>query len=186
MVIDKVQGQEDRARYLAYDIIKFENQEVGKMPFYPVRMSCIENEIIKPRTILMEKQYLNKDHEPFSIRKKDFWDIRQAANLLGEKFAKTLSHEPDGLIFQPSKEVSFNESSLKVKTIFFYVNKLYEIFYVPWEPFGSYKISLLLIYIQYARLVLNDSFTYLLNFYSTIYVIFYYTSFIFIFPCLFR
>lgn len=103
MVIDKVDGI-NIPRFLAYDIIKFEGQEVGKMPFYPIRLHCIENEIIKPRIIAMENGHINKATEPFSVRKKEFWDIRQAASLLGEKFARTLSHEPDGLIFQPSKE----------------------------------------------------------------------------------
>ncbi|XP_018568622.1 mRNA-capping enzyme [Anoplophora glabripennis] len=103
MVIDKVNG-EDIPRYLAYDIVKFEGLDVGKMPFHPNRLHCLENEIIKPRYAAMEKGLINKTLEPFSVRKKDFWDITQAASLLGEKFAKTLSHEPDGLIFQPSKE----------------------------------------------------------------------------------
>nr|CAH7754788.1 unnamed protein product [Callosobruchus chinensis] len=103
MVIDKVNG-EDIPRYLAYDIIKFEGQDVGKLPFYPVRLQCLENEIIKPRHAAIEHGVINKTSEPFSVRKKDFWHITQAASLLGEKFAKTLSHEPDGLIFQPSKE----------------------------------------------------------------------------------
>ncbi|CAH0557558.1 unnamed protein product [Brassicogethes aeneus] len=103
MVIDKVDGQ-DIPRYLAYDIVKFEGQEVGKMPFHPIRQHCLENEIIKPRYSAMEKGLLNKALEPFSVRKKEFWPITQAYSLLGEKFAKTLSHEPDGLIFQPSKE----------------------------------------------------------------------------------
>lgn len=35
---------------------------------------------------------------------KFFWDVTQAGSLLSEKFAKQLGHEPDGLIFQPSKE----------------------------------------------------------------------------------
>ncbi|XP_066252635.1 mRNA-capping enzyme [Euwallacea similis] len=103
MVIDKVDG-EDIPRYLAYDIIKFESQDVGKMPFYPTRLQCLELEIIKPRYAAMEQSLINKAHEPFSVRKKDFWPITQAASLLGEKFAKSLSHEPDGLIFQPSKD----------------------------------------------------------------------------------
>lgn len=104
MVIDKVDG-EDIPRYLAYDIIKFEGQDVGKMPFYPTRLQCLELEIIKPRYAAMEQTLINKTMEPFSVRKKDFWPITQAYSLLGEKFAKSLSHEPDGLIFQPSKEV---------------------------------------------------------------------------------
>ncbi|CAG9814037.1 unnamed protein product [Phaedon cochleariae] len=103
MVIDKVNG-EDIPRYLAYDIIIFEGQQVGKLPFHTTRLHCLENEIIKPRYFAMENGAINKSLEPFSIRKKDFWQITQAASLLGEKFAKTLSHEPDGLIFQPAKE----------------------------------------------------------------------------------
>lgn len=103
MVIDKVNG-EAIPRYLAYDIIKFEGQDVGKMPFHPTRLLCLENEIIKPRYMAMESGLINKASEPFSVRKKDFWEITQAASLLGEKFARTLSHEPDGLIFQPAKE----------------------------------------------------------------------------------
>ncbi|KAI4465297.1 mrna-capping enzyme [Holotrichia oblita] len=103
MVIDKVNG-ENIPRYLAYDIIKFEGQDVAKTPFEPTRLSCIDNEIIKPRHQAMELGYINKSLEPFSVRKKDFWHVTQAKSLLGEKFAKTLSHEPDGLIFQPAKE----------------------------------------------------------------------------------
>lgn len=53
----------------------------------------------------MSEGRINKASEPFSIRPKQFWDISQAGSLLSEKFAKSLSHEPDGLIFQPSKEV---------------------------------------------------------------------------------
>ncbi|KAL1491661.1 hypothetical protein ABEB36_012223 [Hypothenemus hampei] len=103
MVIDKVDG-EDIPRYLAYDIIKFDGQDVGKWPFYPSRLQCLELEIIKPRYAAMEQRLINKVMEPFSVRKKDFWPITQTASLLGEKFAKSLSHEPDGLIFQPSRE----------------------------------------------------------------------------------
>lgn len=104
MVIDKVDGQ-DIPRYLAYDIIKFSGQDVGKTPFHPTRLHCLEHEIINPRVEAMKQGIINKAQEPFSIRKKDFWDVTQAAYLLGEKFAKNLSHEPDGLIFQPAKEV---------------------------------------------------------------------------------
>ncbi|ENN77339.1 mRNA-capping enzyme isoform X1 [Dendroctonus ponderosae] len=103
MVIDKV-GGEDIPRYLAYDIIKFDGKDVGNCPFYPSRLQCLEMEVIKPRYAAMEHGLINKSAEPFSVRKKEFWPISQAGNLLGEKFAKSLSHEPDGLIFQPSNE----------------------------------------------------------------------------------
>ncbi|KAF7269068.1 hypothetical protein GWI33_017826 [Rhynchophorus ferrugineus] len=103
MVIDKVNGT-DIPRYLAYDIIMLNGSKVGQMPFYPDRLGYLETEIIRPRYIAMQQGIINKSIEPFSVRKKEFWPINQARNLLGEKFAKSLSHEPDGLIFQPSKE----------------------------------------------------------------------------------
>ncbi|RVE54673.1 hypothetical protein evm_000794 [Chilo suppressalis] len=103
MVIDKV-GDKEIPRYLCYDIIKFEGQDVGKMAFFPVRLNCIENEIVNPRHQAMKEGIIKKEKEPFSIRLKQFWELPMAHQLLGEKFAKTLSHEPDGLIFQPSKE----------------------------------------------------------------------------------
>ncbi|KAJ9574877.1 hypothetical protein L9F63_007940, partial [Diploptera punctata] len=103
MVIDKVNGL-DIPRYLAYDIIKFEDCDVGKLEFYPVRLSCIDKEIVQPRHQAMKEGLIDKATEPFSVRLKQFWDITQAASLLSEKFSRMLSHEPDGLIFQPSKD----------------------------------------------------------------------------------
>jgi len=47
---------------------------------------------------------LDKNQEPFSIRLKQFYDINASDKLLGN-FSKNLSHEPDGLIFQPSNDV---------------------------------------------------------------------------------
>jgi hypothetical protein len=54
----------------------------------------------------MKEGRIDKSTEPFSVRLKQFWDITQAGSLLSDKFSKMLSHEPDGLIFQPSKDVS--------------------------------------------------------------------------------
>jgi hypothetical protein len=43
-----------------------------------------------------------------SIRHKQFWDVHESRTLLGPKFTKeSLGHEPDGLIFQPAREVHF-------------------------------------------------------------------------------
>ncbi|XP_005182334.2 mRNA-capping enzyme [Musca domestica] len=103
MVLDKYNGQ-ITPRYLIYDIIKIGNRDIGKENFYPNRLQCIDMEIIMPRHKAIEKGIINRPSEPFSLRKKDFWDIRQSASLLGEKFAKSLCHEPDGLIFQPSEQ----------------------------------------------------------------------------------
>ncbi|XP_017487302.1 PREDICTED: mRNA-capping enzyme isoform X1 [Rhagoletis zephyria] len=103
MVIDKLNGQ-SIPRYLIYDIVTLSNNDIGTKPFFPDRLRCIRKEIIDPRYEAIMKGLINRPLEPFSIRHKDFWDIRQSASLLGEKFAKSLLHEPDGLIFQPSKQ----------------------------------------------------------------------------------
>jgi mRNA-capping enzyme len=39
----------------------------------------------------------------FICRKKEFWDVSEAHKLMSDKFKKGLAHEPDGLIFQPSR-----------------------------------------------------------------------------------
>ncbi|XP_046834678.1 mRNA-capping enzyme [Vespa velutina] len=103
MVIDKVYGKE-YARYLAYDIVMYDGKDVTKLPFHPDRYEIIERKVIQSRHRALKEGRIRKEQEPFSIRLKHFWDVTQAANLLSEKFAKNLSHEPDGLIFQPSKE----------------------------------------------------------------------------------
>lgn len=64
----------------------------------------------------MKEGRIDKSTEPFSVRLKQFWDITQAGSLLSDKFSKMLSHEPDGLIFQPSKDVSL--LSLAVQKLF--------------------------------------------------------------------
>lgn len=104
MVIDKVNGL-SIPRYLVYDIIKFENEDIAARSFVD-RLECIDKEIILPRHEAMKRGQIQREREPFSVRKKMFWDVMQAGALLGEKFAKTLSHEPDGLIFQPKMDVS--------------------------------------------------------------------------------
>lgn len=103
MVIDKDRGK-NIPRYLVYDVIMYDGQDVSKLPFHPDRYSIIENKTIAGRLRAMKEGRLIKEREPFSVRLKYFWDVTQSKNLLGEKFAKQLSHEPDGLIFQPAKE----------------------------------------------------------------------------------
>ncbi|XP_076169407.1 mRNA-capping enzyme-like [Ptiloglossa arizonensis] len=103
MVIDRVNGKEI-PRYLVYDIVMYNGKDVSKLPFYPDRYSCIDEKIMGVRKKAFKERKLQKEKEPFAVRLKHFWDVTQAANLLSDKFAKQLSHEPDGLIFQPAKE----------------------------------------------------------------------------------
>ncbi|GFS12583.1 mRNA-capping enzyme [Elysia marginata] len=102
LIIDKVDGQ-DIPRYLVYDIIKFEGLDVGRTDF-DRRLLCIEKEIIGPRYTKMQQGTLDKSKEPFSVRIKSFFDITMSQKILEGNFAKSLSHEVDGLIFQPGKE----------------------------------------------------------------------------------
>ncbi|XP_052032164.1 mRNA-capping enzyme isoform X2 [Apodemus sylvaticus] len=99
MIIDKVNGQAV-PRYLIYDIIKFNAQPVGDCDFN-IRLQCIEREIISPRHEKMKTGLIDKTQEPFSVRSKQFFDINISRKLLEGNFAKEVSHEMDGLIFQP-------------------------------------------------------------------------------------
>lgn len=102
MVIDIVEGREV-PRYLVYDIVAYHGENYGERPFKD-RLVAIKNLIIGPRHEAMKRGMIKREREPFSVRMKDFWDVTQAEALLGPKFAKQLSHEPDGLIFQPKME----------------------------------------------------------------------------------
>ncbi|XP_011307620.1 mRNA-capping enzyme [Fopius arisanus] len=103
MVIDKDKGIE-YPRYLAYDVIMYDGKDVSKNSFYPDRYTIIEKEIMEGRHRAMKDGRLRREREPISVRIKQFWELTQAKSLLSEKFANMLSHEPDGLIFQPAKE----------------------------------------------------------------------------------
>jgi len=103
MVIDKDKGK-DIPRYLIYDIIMYNGQDISKLPFHPNRYSIIDQKVIAGRLRAIYEKRLVKEREPFSVRLKHFWDVSLSQNLLGEKFASQLSHQPDGLIFQPSKD----------------------------------------------------------------------------------
>lgn len=105
MVIDTVNGMKI-PRFLVYDIICIMGYAIRNDPFMPDRYRAIGIEITEPRYRAMEKGIINKLKEPFSIRAKEFCDdVRNASKFLNEKFAQSLAHEPDGLIFQPSTDV---------------------------------------------------------------------------------
>merc|ERR1712127_380108 len=121
MVIDVVAGV-SYPRFLIYDIVRYEGNEacershpgfppahegsncpvqVGKCDF-GTRLTCIEREIVGARNNYIVKGVIDKTKEPFSIRKKEFWDVSETHKLMSPDFASQLAHEPDGLIFQPS------------------------------------------------------------------------------------
>uniref|UniRef100_T1IMX0 mRNA capping enzyme adenylation domain-containing protein n=1 Tax=Strigamia maritima TaxID=126957 RepID=T1IMX0_STRMM len=92
MVIDRVDGKEI-LNYLIFDVVTFENQEIGKMSF-DFRMVCIRKELVEPR----RNNLVEKNSEPFGVKNKDFWDLSMSEKLLSDKFKK---HVCDGLIYQP-------------------------------------------------------------------------------------
>ncbi|KAK2176308.1 hypothetical protein NP493_672g01027 [Ridgeia piscesae] len=102
MILDQV-DEKNVPRYLIYDIIKFEGMDVGGTDF-DRRLLCIQKEIIGPRHEKIRHGKLDKNSEPFSIRAKPFWDVVTAKSLLDGHFSKEVSHETDGLIFQPVNE----------------------------------------------------------------------------------
>uniref|UniRef100_A0A4W4EKI4 mRNA-capping enzyme n=1 Tax=Electrophorus electricus TaxID=8005 RepID=A0A4W4EKI4_ELEEL len=99
MIIDKVNGH-PIPRYLIYDIIKISGQPVGQCDFSR-RLLCIEKEIIFPRSEKIKMGQIDKTKEPFSVRNKPFFDLNAARKLLEGSFTSQVSHEVDGLIFQP-------------------------------------------------------------------------------------
>ena len=98
LVKDK-EGDQIHPRFLIYDIVKFEGQDVGKTDL-DRRLLCIDKEIIKPRNVGMQSGKIDKSREPFSIRKKDFYPAEQSGWVL-DKLIPKIPHETDGLILQP-------------------------------------------------------------------------------------
>lgn len=102
MVIDVV-NETSFPRFLIYDIVRYEGNEVGKCDF-GTRLTCIEKEIVGSRNTYITQGVIDKTREPFSIRKKEFWDVTDAHKLMSDDFTSKLAHEPDGLIFQPARD----------------------------------------------------------------------------------
>ncbi|XP_065062618.1 mRNA-capping enzyme-like [Rhopilema esculentum] len=101
LVMDK-EGDQFHPRFLIYDIIKFQGQDVGQTDL-DRRFLCIDKEIIGPRNQLTQEGRLDKLREPFSIRKKDFYNLEHAQWVL-EKLIPKITHETDGLVLQPWKD----------------------------------------------------------------------------------
>lgn len=102
MVIDVVNG-ESYPRYLIYDIVTFEKQDVGKTQF-STRVYCIDKEIILTREEAKKNGRIDRSMESFGVRKKDFWGLEHTSKLFSEKFNRNMVHEVDGLIFQPAND----------------------------------------------------------------------------------
>ena len=75
----------------------------------------IEDMVVKPRNC--EREVMNRDlarlpqprmrthymyqQEPFSVRRKEFWPVQMAEQIMNVFIPERVSHEADGLILQP-------------------------------------------------------------------------------------
>ena len=115
MVIDTVNGNKV-PRFLMYDIIRFKGNEVGKCDF-GTRLTCIEKEIVGARNTYITQGLIDKNKEPFSIRKKDFWDVSEAYKLMSDDFKNQLAHKMMGLWFKHQRHHHGSKDSLIVMTV---------------------------------------------------------------------
>ncbi|KDO27794.1 hypothetical protein SPRG_07393 [Saprolegnia parasitica CBS 223.65] len=83
-------------RYLAYDIIAWENTPVWKGKLEK-RLQCLQNEIILPRK---SDKHLDLEAEPFRVRMKDHFRLEKAEHVL-RTFIPRITHDVEGLIFTP-------------------------------------------------------------------------------------
>ncbi|RLN61028.1 hypothetical protein BBJ29_004165 [Phytophthora kernoviae] len=86
------------ARYLAFDIIFLEGTPIWQKKLEK-RLQCLQNEIIVPRK---NDQSFDYNKEPFRMRMKDHFRLSKTEYML-KKFAKSVTHEVDGVIYTPTE-----------------------------------------------------------------------------------
>uniref|UniRef100_A0AAV1V6X9 mRNA capping enzyme adenylation domain-containing protein n=1 Tax=Peronospora matthiolae TaxID=2874970 RepID=A0AAV1V6X9_9STRA len=86
------------ARYLAFDVIFLEGVPTWQKKLEK-RLQCLQNEIIVPRKNDKSFDYTK---EPFRVRMKDHFRLGKTEYML-TKFAKSVTHEVDGVIYTPSE-----------------------------------------------------------------------------------
>ena len=84
LVIDTV-GETKVPRYLIYDIIIYENEDVGKKPFKE-RLDIIRRLIVDVRNKAISTRLIDRCLDPFSIRNKDFWDLSNTQKVCDKHF----------------------------------------------------------------------------------------------------
>lgn len=99
LVNDVVEGK-TYPRYLIYDIIHCEGEDVSSKNFRE-RLNIIFKNVIHPRDVAKRNGTIYRDCEPIGVRIKDFCELKDCYKYFSDKFRRSLSHEIDGLIFQP-------------------------------------------------------------------------------------
>lgn len=102
LVIDCVDGS-NKPSFLINDIIIYNDEDVSKKPL-PYRLKLISESIIDIRDKAIEKGHIDQTAQPFSVRKKEFFDLLALDRLLSPEFLATLPHEVEGFIFSPKQE----------------------------------------------------------------------------------
>jgi mRNA-capping enzyme len=92
-----------RPRYLAYDIMQLCGRPDLARCDHATRLQCIQAEVVAPRDHAAQQGSLDKLAEPFSVRLKQFWDVKETRWVL-EKFVPKVTHENDGLVFNPLED----------------------------------------------------------------------------------
>lgn len=87
-------------RFLIYDIVCIDGNDVSDNNFRE-RLNIIYKCIIVPRETAKKQLIIDRTKEPIGIRIKDFCELRDTCKYFSSKFQNVLSHEIDGLIFQP-------------------------------------------------------------------------------------
>ncbi|CAH0485545.1 unnamed protein product [Peronospora farinosa] len=86
------------ARYLAFDVLFLEGTPIWQKKLEK-RLQCLQNEIIVPRKNDKSIDYMK---EPFRVRMKDHFRLDKTEYML-TKFAKSVTHEVDGVIYTPTE-----------------------------------------------------------------------------------
>jgi hypothetical protein len=105
MVVDNSAPGKQRRRFLAYDMMALFGGKLVDRPFVD-RIALIQSHVVHPRNLFLvdagKSASYNFSKEPFSIRQKDFFPLSGTEGTI-RTFIPKLTHECDGLIFQPSR-----------------------------------------------------------------------------------
>ena len=104
MVVDDVGGGKQRRRFLAYDMMALHGERLVDRPFVE-RVAAVAKHVAEPRNVFLADAGRSGAYdftkEPFSVRPKDFSPLPGTEKFVRD-FIPKLTHECDGLIFQPS------------------------------------------------------------------------------------
>ena len=136
-MVDDVGGGKQRRRFLAYDMMALHGERLIDRPFVE-RVAAVAKHVVEPRNVFLADAGRSGAYdftkEPFSVRPKDFAPLPGTEKFVRD-FIPKLTHECDGLIFQPSHaryENGTMASLLKWK--FTHLNSVDFLLKLRWSP----------------------------------------------------